>query len=98
MDRQKSEVDFEEVATVVLTDEFGENIEFEVLDLLEYEGSEYVVLLPMEQDEEEEGEVAILKVVVVDDEETLEVVEDMDLMEKIFEVFKERFESDYSFE
>ena len=37
---------------IVLNDENGEEIEFEFLDLIEYEGEEYVVLLPNDEDED----------------------------------------------
>ena len=37
---------------IVLNDENGDEIEFEFLDLIEYEGEEYVVLLPYDEEEE----------------------------------------------
>ena len=46
---------------IVLNDEDGNEVEFEFLDLIEYEGEEYVVLLPNEEDDEDAGEVLILK-------------------------------------
>lgn len=47
---------------LVLNDEEGNEVEFEFLDLIEYEGEEYVVLLPVDEEETEEpGEVVILK-------------------------------------
>ena len=45
---------------IVLNDENGDEIEFEFLDLIEYEGEEYVVLLPHDE-EEDADEVVILK-------------------------------------
>ena len=47
---------------IVLNDENGEEVPFEFLDVIEYEGEEYVVLLPVEEDEEDSGEVVILKI------------------------------------
>ena len=44
---------------IVLNDENGDEIEFEFLDLIEYEGEEYVVLLPHDE-EEDADEVVIL--------------------------------------
>ena len=35
---------------IVLNDENGDEIEFEFLDLIEYEGEEYVVLLPHDEE------------------------------------------------
>ena len=47
---------------VVLNDEDGNEIKFEFLDLIEYESEEYVVLLPIDEDgENDDGEVVILK-------------------------------------
>ena len=37
---------------LVLNDEEGNEVEFEFLDLIEYEGEEYVVLLPVEEETE----------------------------------------------
>lgn len=47
---------------IVLNDEYGTPTEFEFLDLLELDGAEYVVLLPVEDNQNEPSEVVILKV------------------------------------
>ena len=53
---------------IVLTDEDGQEVEFELLDLIEYQGEEYAVLYPAEGGEDEL--VHILRVVAEDlDEE-----------------------------
>ena len=44
-------VDPEDIVT--LQDENGENVEYEFLDLVEYQEKEYVVLLPMEEEADE---------------------------------------------
>ena len=45
---------------VILNDENGEEVKFEFLDLVELDEEEYVVLLPVtEEGEEDEGEVVI---------------------------------------
>ncbi len=38
---------------IVLNDENGEEVKFEFLDLIELENEEYVVLLPIEENEED---------------------------------------------
>ena len=40
---------------IILNDEDGNEVQFEFLDLIELDGEEYVVLLPVEDDEEEDG-------------------------------------------
>lgn len=88
---------------VTLNDEEGNEIKFEFLDLIELDGEEYVVLLPLteEGEEEEEGEVVILQIEDNDDENSEEEsyisVEDEEILNKVFEIFKERFKDDFNF-
>ena len=87
---------------IVLNDENGNEVKFEFLDLVELDEEEYVVLLPVtEEGEEEEGEVVILKVEDTDDEnsdeESYVSVEDEDVLNKVFEIFKEKFKDDFDF-
>ena len=49
--------DFDESNIVTLNDEYGNDIQFEFLDLIEYEGEEYVVLMPLEDND---GKVVVL--------------------------------------
>ena len=87
---------------VILNDEDGNEVKFEFLDLIELDDEEYVVLLPVtEEGEEDEGDVVILKVEDSDDEESEEEsyvsVEDEDTLNKVFEIFKEKFKDDFDF-
>ena len=98
MDENNEELD----NVVILNDEDGNEVKFEVLDLIELDDEEYVVLLPMAEDgEEEEGEVVILKVEDNDDEnsdeESYVSIEDEDVLNKVFEMFKEKFKDDFDF-
>ena len=87
---------------VILNDEDGNEVKFEFLDLIDLDDEEYVVLLPVtEEGEEDEGEVVILKVEDNDDEESEEEsyvsVDDEDTLNKVFEIFKEKFKDDFDF-
>ena len=85
---------------VILNDEEGNEVKFEFLDLIELDDEEYVVLLPMVEDDEEEGEVVILKVEDTDEdseEESYISVEDETVLNKVFEIFKEKFKDDFDF-
>jgi uncharacterized protein YrzB (UPF0473 family) len=87
---------------VILNDEEGNEVKFEFLDLVELDDEEYVVLLPVtEEGEEEEGEVVILKVEDTDDEDSEEEsyvsIEDEEILNKVFEIFKEKFKDDFDF-
>ena len=85
---------------VILNDEEGNEVKFEFLDLVELDNEEYVILLPMtEEGEEDEGEVVILKVEDSEDEEeeSYVSVDDEAILNKVFEIFKERFKDDFDF-
>ena len=82
---------------VILNDEDGNEVKFEFLDLVELDDEEYVVLLPViEEGEEDEGEVVILKVEDTEeetDEESYVSVDDEETLNKVFEIFKEKFKN-----
>ena len=92
--------DLENVIT--LKDEEGNEVKFEFLDLVELNDEEYVILLPVTTDgEEEEGEVVILQIedkdTDDDDEESYISVEDENILNQVFEIFKEKFKNDFDF-
>ena len=100
MDNEENNVSEELDNIIVLNDEEGNEVEFEFLDLIEFNGEEYVVLLPMEgSEEEEDGEVVILKLEDTDseEEESYVSVDDEDTLQKVFEIFKEKFKDDFDF-
>lgn len=84
---------------IVLNDENGEEVPFEFLDVIEYEGEEYVVLLPVEEDEEDSGEVVILKIedTESEEEESYVSVEDEEVLSAVFDIFKEKFKEEFNF-
>lgn len=81
---------------IVLEDNEGNEVEFELLDVVEYEGEEYIVLI--ENDEEAE-EVVILKIESIDDEtENYVGIDDEELLSNVFETFKEKYKDEFDFE
>ena len=86
---------------IVLNDENGNEVKFEFLDLVELDEEEYVVLLPVSEDgEEDEGEVVILKLEDTDEdaeEESYVGVEDEEVLAKVFGIFKEKFRCSHYF-
>ena len=68
---------------IVLTDEDGTDVEFEFCASIEYEGNEYVVLLPTADDE---------------DEVTYVGVDDEDVLQKVFDIFKEQAGDEFDFD
>jgi len=81
---------------IVLTDENGEEDSFEYLDTVEYEGMEYVVLTPFEDEEEDtsdELEVVILRILHEENgDDSFVSEENGEIVEAVFQIFKERYE------
>ena len=98
---ERTENQGEEIDNViVLNDEDGNEVRFEFLDFIEYDEEEYVVLLPAEEASEDEiGEVVILKVEPTESEETESYVgvEDEEVLNKVFEIFKEKFKDEFDY-
>ena len=86
----------EEASFITLTDENGVEAEFEFMECIEYQGKEYIVLLPAD---ENSAEVVILEVVPVDEEnEDYISVEDVDILEAVYAIFKDHFKDVLTFE
>lgn len=76
---------------LTLTDENGSEIEFEVMDVLEYEEEEYIVLYPVDAGDDEP--VHILKVIsenVDDGEEQYAGLDDDELIGTLYRLFCKR--------
>ena len=86
---------------IVLNDEQGNEVKFEFLDLVELDEEEYVVLLPVsEEGEEDEGEVVILKLEDTDEEsqeESYVGVENEEILNRVFAIFKEKYKDEFNF-
>ena len=86
----------EETSILTLTDENGEDVDFEYLDCIEYEGKEYLVLMPAE---EAATEIVILEVEPVDEEnENYLSVTDDALLNAVYGIFKEKYKDVLTFE
>ena len=86
----------EETSILTLTDENGQDVDFEYLDCIEYEGTEYLVLMPYD---ENSSEIVILQVEPVDDEnENYLSVENEELLSTIYSIFKEKYQDVLTFE
>ncbi len=90
---------FDDSNIIILNDENGNEIPFEFLDLIEYRGAEYVVLLPAD-DEEDAEEVIILRFDGNPDnpeEESYSSVDDDETLQAVFRIFKEKFKDEFNF-
>lgn len=85
----------EENSILTLTDENGEDMEFEYMDCIEYQGTEYLVLMPVD---EESNEIVILEIQPVDEEnENYLAVEDEAVLDAVYGIFKERYKDVLTF-
>ena len=85
----------EEESILTLTDENGEDMQFEYLDCIEYQGTEYLVLMPAD---DESNEIVILRIEPVDEEnENYLAVEDEAVLDAVYGIFKERYKDVLNF-
>ena len=101
MDSKNNIPEEEQVEVIALTDEDGNVENFEVLDEISYEGSDYAVLYPVSEDEDDEGDgYAVILEVIEDldsDEDTYAGIEDQALVDKIYGIFMERNKDMFNF-
>ena len=96
MENENMILEEEEVSILTLTDENGNDTNFEYLDCIEYEGKEYLVLMPAEEDADE---IVILEIEPVDEEnENYLSVQDEAVLNAVFAIFKEKYADILTFE
>ena len=94
MDMETNLPEEEETSILTLTDENGQDVDFEYLDCIEYQGTEYLVLMP-----EGEDEIVIMEVEPVDEEnENYLALEDEAVLDAVYAIFKEKFKDILTFE
>ena len=79
---------------VTLIDEDGNEVEFEHIDTVEYNGVTYRAFIPAEISIEEDAEVVIMQIVEENGEELLEAVEDDEIADAVFNIVMERAEAE----
>lgn len=86
----------EEVSILTLTDDQGNDVDFEYLDCLEYQGKEYLVLMPFDSPN---TEIVIMEIEPVDEEnENYLAVEDEKVLNAVYGIFKEKYQDILTFE
>ncbi len=69
--------------------------DFELSDVIEYNGQNYAVLIPC--GENESGEAIVLQVELSDNEEQYIAVESQEIVTAVFEIFKEKHKEEFDF-
>ena len=86
----------EETSILTLTDENGVETDSEYLDCTDYEGKEYLVLMPAD---EAATDIIILEVEPVDEEtENYLSVQDETILNAVYDIFKEKYKDVLTFE
>ncbi len=90
---ENENVNEEESEIIELIDDSGKVIKFRLLDVTEYKGEKYTLLLAAEPSEEiADDEVVIFR--LNEKEETLEPIEDEQLLEEVFEFYQSEEEAE----
>ena len=86
----------EDGALIALTDENGKEVVFEILGVVDYDNDEFAVLI---ENSANDDEVVIFKIQSLDDEnEEFVSIEDEELLNKVFELFKAQYDGYMKFE
>lgn len=94
-DNNKELLEENEGMLITLTDDEGNDVDFEFLDVVEYDHEEYVVLI---ENDEDADEVVILRINSLDEEtEEYVSIDDEELLMAIFEKFKSQYSGDITF-
>ena len=81
-----------------LVDENGESTLFEHLDTVELDGITYFALTEYVEEEHEEDDIYIMKLVTDENgEETLELLEDKNEIKKVYDIVVEHLKDEYDF-
>ena len=76
---------------ITLTDQYGESVRFELLDIVEYEDQEFAVLYPADGSDDEPVHILRITSENLDlDEMEFEGLDDEDLINGVFDLFCER--------
>lgn len=71
--------------------------EYEFLDTVEYENETYFLMTPATDSDEIDGEVYVMKLVEIDGEEMLEGVDDGEIFDAVYNIFKEKNKDEFEF-
>ena len=82
----------EEFTTVTLVDEEGNEVDFVIVHVMDFEGAQYAIMEPRETLDDDEAEIVAMKLGVDDDgDETLLPLED-DEYDRVFEAYVKHVE------
>ena len=85
---------------IILTDEDGNEIEFEVIGQCEKNGQQYFAMIPADESEQSDDvlEYVILKIAEEDGEEVLVTVDDDDELDDVADYFDDLFSAEMDYD
>ena len=92
-EKEMEEFEDEDANFITLTDDDGNDVSFEMLDVIEHQERSFAILLPFE---DEDDEVVILEMLMADDPEMVDFVsvEDDAILEEVFAEFQKKCEDE----
>lgn len=79
----------EKMDIIETVDEDGNTISFKLFDVIEFEGQEYALLLPLDEEDSDDPELVLMRLIAEGDEYSFETIDD----EEEFEAVSEYIES-----
>ena len=78
-----AEVNDDQIIETVTED--GEKVQFKLFDIVEFEEKEYALLLPLEDEDNEDAELVLMQLTKEDDDYIFETIEDDDEFDRVSE-------------
>ncbi len=76
----------EEKTDIIETvDEEGNTITFKLFDVIAFEGKEYALLLPLDEEDSDDPELVLMRLISEDEEYSFETIDDEEEFEKVSE-------------
>ena len=74
--------------------EDGEKVQFKLFDIVEFEEKEYALLLPLEDEDNEDAELVLMQLTKEDDDYIFETIEDDDEFDRVSEYIESLADED----
>ncbi len=87
-----AEVNDDQIIETVTED--GEKVQFKLFDIVEFEEKEYALLLPLEDEDNEDAELVLMQLTKEDDDYIFETIEDDDEFDRVSEYIESLADED----
>lgn len=87
-----AEVNDDQIIETVTED--GEVVQFKLFDIVEFEEKEYALLLPLEDEDNEDAELVLMQLTKEDDDYIFETIEDDDEFDRVSEYIESLADED----